>query len=65
MHWNPKTPKNFGHRQGGGTYPILPGLNSKSHDLALQSFFNSESKDCKKQEAFMKFLLKIEVSDTQ
>ena len=34
-------------------------------DLALQSFFNSESKDSKKQYAFMKFLLKIEVFGTQ
>ena len=26
MNWNPKTPKNLGHRQSGATCPILPGL---------------------------------------
>ena len=26
MYGNPKTPKNFGLQQGGGTCPILPGL---------------------------------------
>ena len=45
MYWNPKTPKNFVHRQDGGTCPMLPGLYVLVCNRCLYGFCQSECQE--------------------